>query len=393
MIESAYNNIKVFDARTHKMTDAFRMLDECTKHHQTHLVFDLSEEANPMIVHPDLSHEFFTKELTRVRQHNSQKGNIVSIIVGAYSHRIVNYEPNDLVLRSNSGNEQLYPEFYFHLMQTMFFDNVYTWPSYFLTWGNSSQIVMTHAENQINQTANIDTLFCLKNGAAKPHRIFLLDLLAERNLLDNNIFTLLDRLNNYEKIREDVDAKYYTQGTKIYDNDEEYISQPPGYESVLMEIVAETHFDTHFFTEKTLQPLLLMKPFLIAGSQYINRDLEKFGFELYDEIFDYSFDAINSPRERYTALANEIERLSKSDTPLEVMYAKVEPKIKRNFGRLLDLLHHDEYMPDIIRSMSNRTDSQKWQRYIAHNSKNVVQVNKLMSNEYFKKLYDSYKNS
>jgi hypothetical protein len=79
----------------------------------------------------------------------------------------------------------------------------------------------------------------------------------------------------------------------------------------LFQIVNETETDNcngHclFFSEKTFRPIAHMQPFLIWGQQHCNKRLQEYGYQLYDEIFDYSFDTIEDPADRYSALLTNI---------------------------------------------------------------------------------------
>ena len=82
-----------------------------------------------------------------------------------------------------------------------------------------------------------------------------------------------------------------------------YVKPPEDYHSALIDIVTETSLVSTFRTEKCVWPLVYMKPFVILGARYINHNLQKYGFELYDELIDYTFDTIESPRERVKAMA------------------------------------------------------------------------------------------
>ena len=56
------------------------------------------------------------------------------------------------------------------------------------------------------------------------------------------------------------------------------------------DLVLESTIETLFITEKTWKPIVFKKPFLVWGGQGLHAKLKDLGFELYDELFDYSFD-------------------------------------------------------------------------------------------------------
>jgi len=84
------------------------------------------------------------------------------------------------------------------------------------------------------------------------------------------------------------------------------------------DLVLESTIDTLFITEKTWKPIVFKKPFLVWGGQGLHAKLKDLGFELYDELFDYSFDGgVFDPNWR------RLGRLCESIKP----YMQMEPDI------------------------------------------------------------------
>ncbi len=100
----------------------------------------------------------------------------------------------------------------------------------------------------------------------------------------------------------------------------------------LIDIGIETTPANHqFITEKTWKPYLFGKVSFFFNCQSYYAILKNLGFELYDEIFDYSFDTMVNVGERRTAYYNEIIRIS--EIPIEELRKKIlsiEDKILRN---------------------------------------------------------------
>jgi len=100
----------------------------------------------------------------------------------------------------------------------------------------------------------------------------------------------------------------------------------------LIDIGVETAPNHHqFITEKTWKPYLLGKVSFFFNNQSYYAILENLGFELYDEIFDYSFDTIKDENERLVGYYNELKRIS--EIPIEELRKKIlsiEDKILRN---------------------------------------------------------------
>jgi len=115
------------------------------------------------------------------------------------------------------------------------------------------------------------------------------------------------------------------------------------YMSSFIELVFETTVDIKDISEKTVRPILFMKPFLLIGHATIHARLKEYGFELFEELFDYSFDSIENTEERIEKTILELkkyENLEPSD--YDELYKKLLPKLKHNFNRLLTF---EKYYP------------------------------------------------
>tara|TARA_B100000287_G_scaffold370733_1_gene368349 strand:+ start:1153 stop:2043 length:891 start_codon:yes stop_codon:yes gene_type:complete len=119
---------------------------------------------------------------------------------------------------------------------------------------------------------------------------------------------------------------------------------PMEYWESVIDLVGEPY--THHgasVTEKTFKPLFWQKPFLILGGQGIHTFLKNEGFELYDEIFDYSFD--NEPFcVRWHSIMNQMKVILETDTQEFASY------IHRNFDIAYKIKHNYE----LIRTVRSR---------------------------------------
>lgn len=79
---------------------------------------------------------------------------------------------------------------------------------------------------------------------------------------------------------EDIGAHMQTKERRI----------PQGVYDSHCSIIAECSWHAHFYTEKTWKHVMAEKPFIIHAGEGINEGITQFGYELYDEIFDYTFD-------------------------------------------------------------------------------------------------------
>jgi hypothetical protein len=99
-------------------------------------------------------------------------------------------------------------------------------------------------------------------------------------------------------------------------------------------VVTETYIDENwdpFFTEKIFKPLAYGHPFLVHSSAGALRLLRRLGFETFPEIFEESYDEIESPQMRFEHILLEIQRLcDRSLDDLQDVYQRLIPKLQHN---------------------------------------------------------------
>ena len=203
-----------------------------------------------------------------------------------------------------------------------------------------------------------DYLFINYNNKPRLHRCMLMDELHRTRLSDvgrmswNKLMidwpqNISDVLGNYtyefkhwEEKHLDLDS--YGNQEKIHtDEFSPFLIQP----NALIELVSETSAEVTFITEKTFRPILLEQPFICLGAVNQNLDLVKYGFELYDEIFDYSFDSKPNLEDRIKGIIENLNKIKDED--YYQLYNLLEPKIKRNKERMFSLLENDPFNPYI----------------------------------------------
>lgn len=215
------------------------------------------------------------------------------------------------------------------------------WPLYWLT---ETLIRMTYSDNDAyNKSIGFD----IKSSAPLPdveyqhkficmskrprlHRLMLMDELAKHDLLRDNavIFReLYDRL--------DFIPKYWKQEILLLDQTENksFVQEalPKEYASCFMQIVPESETKWFQLSEKTIVPLFFCKPFLSASCKNFHSRLQSYGFELYTELFDYSFDNESELDIRLEKLVDNVVRYKNySNTELKNCYNRVKDKLTYN---------------------------------------------------------------
>lgn len=209
---------------------------------------------------------------------------------------------------------------------------------------------------------NITKAFVSMNSKPHYHRCVLMDQLAKHNLVDTNVVTWLftdpEFVWNYweqRRISKENFKMYNSEYAPLLpdcyvDFDPIVISRtlPLDYFNTLLQVVPETNADCLFYTEKTALPLLLKKPFVIYGVSGINKHLTKYGFELYDEIIDYSFDSITDLYTRSNLLALQLAELNDRPEDFQQLFDSVQEKCEHNFNVLRDIVTTNRYIPDIV---------------------------------------------
>ena len=113
-----------------------------------------------------------------------------------------------------------------------------------------------------------------------------------------------------------------------------------------IELIHETYcVNSGVFSEKTAKVIGLQKPFLTIGCQNWYKHFKSFGFKLYDELFDYTFDSMPSYKDRWENIMQQCENiLETSHDELSDKIEKIQPKLD----------HNKEVMKSIGRSYMNR---------------------------------------
>jgi hypothetical protein len=182
-------------------------------------------------------------------------------------------------------------------------------------------------------------LFTCYNHYAHTPRGLLVDLLARDDLIKSGIVTF-----HYPK---EYQWKYHNgsklinePGFKIHDKKYAPNVVPKNQTSAFMDIVTESRYDPeeYFLTEKTLKSVMLYRPFLVLSCQGFHKYLvDHFGFELYDEIFDYSFDKEELVHDRVEGIIKNIKHVKnifRDTKKLNKIYDSIRPKLLHNRDRV-----------------------------------------------------------
>lgn len=172
-------------------------------------------------------------------------------------------------------------------------------------------------------------------------RCEMLDALSQRNLISKGAIS-------WNECNIDYDFKHWKQERLIIDPEyakstEQYGSFPPAFLESFMSLVSESTMDTIFPTEKTYTPIYFKKPFIVWSVPNFHKALQELGFELYDELFDYSFDSIQDSKKRLNAILDQVE--SVVDKDYQNLYNLVAEKAERNYNILKNIRFDKSRVP------------------------------------------------
>jgi len=212
--------------------------------------------------------------------------------------------------------------------------------------------------NPNNKTMNYNNVatkhFICMNAVPHHYRLRLIDVLHERNIIDKCHWSWLRRQIGLLRKDGDFDVlEYASKGFFDYkqikeldmsldklefEDNQDIVDDFYYLTDSLIDIGIESAPNgeaggqaTKFITEKTWKPFLYGKVSLFFNCQSYYAILKNLGFELYDEIFDYSWSEITDIDRRMQGYYNELTRIS--EIPIDELQKKIlsiEDKILRN---------------------------------------------------------------
>jgi hypothetical protein len=163
--------------------------------------------------------------------------------------------------------------------------------------------------------------------------------------LDDNIYNDVFRYFNNEKIfLNDAPTKHKFHKTV---HEIEYFK---GF----VNIIPEGEVMLKDLSEKTCYAILHKKPFLILGAPGIHAELTKLGFQLFDTVFDYSFDRCENIDDRIDGIIANVKKILNSD--YNSLKSKVEDVLDYNYNRYIEILKDKNSIPALFWDYCNMVD-------------------------------------
>ena len=192
----------------------------------------------------------------------------------------------------------------------------------------------------------------------------MMDLLVKNNLFSSG----RNAWNNLSKDVLGTDIiSHFEYETKYWNesliNLDEYNSKNKNYKeehsdtmlnpNTLFSLVGETSMDVPYVTEKTYRCFFFKQPFIAYGAKGQNKEIIKYGFKIFDNIIDYSFDDESNYMKRFQGLIEQLKKLNNLD--YNELYEKMNSVLEHNQKRVYELLTKDELVPkELLKLYENR---------------------------------------
>ena len=129
---------------------------------------------------------------------------------------------------------------------------------------------------------------------------------------------------------------------------------PVSYADSWFAAVAETGTDILSITEKTITPILYLKPFLILGSKGFHSFLKILGFKLFEELIDYSFDSEDDESTRVEMFCKEIAKINALSSQEILVYQQLfKDRLTHNKENTYRLYYNKMWAPRYTTHWSN----------------------------------------
>lgn len=236
--------------------------------------------------------------------------------------------------------------------------HTFFWNDYFMYWVAYENLSLPEYKKPTNP-------FISLNGRVTTGRCRFIDHFYKYDLFDKGYMSFSN--NGYSNPHfECYKWKYWSKPELFFLDDLSMMEEnnmnpnftiPPEYFDSVFSFGSETKEHLVFVTEKTYLPIYFKKPFLLYAGKGQYAFLKSQGYELFENIIDYSFDDIEDNDERADAIAYQMKILTELDIDTliektknvcEHNYNTMMKKIKRknidkNIKRIISMCDTDEY--------------------------------------------------
>jgi hypothetical protein len=370
-------NLKIYNKPIHKLKWLHRMTSPLlVLHDQEPLQFDYytTPETTAFV------HNLLSKHQTRSSSPAYQKSLLYSHNIRSYLDCANGYD-YIMLCHSEKNSKEL------EKFEQNGFVGIYYWSHAVIArdWYRFAE----HDPNLSVDFNRITTDFLVYNRAwtgTREYRLTLSELIANSGLpshcnmkfssVDNNIHYVNHKFLNPElAIQHQNLESIFPTNTADSNASANYSSQD--YQSCAIELVLETLFDDSrlHLTEKSLRPIACNRPFILAAPPGSLQYLRDYGFETFQGLIDETYDTINDPLLRLTAIVKEMQRIANLDLSAKIqLWHKLYQISQRNQQRFFSKEFHNfvtnEYVKNFNQAMTfmNNNKTGKYYRIMRDNT-------------------------
>jgi hypothetical protein len=230
------------------------------------------------------------------------------------------------------------------------------------------------------------TMVSLKNG--REWRIYIINQLYKNNLqndgnysfrVDKNLYNFIknERQNDIWMYENPIDGtglnifkidswnlndKRIENEKSILNDEIQQLCCPVEHFECAFYLGIETLYNYFFVTEKTTRAIDTKKPFFIFSCVDFHKKLsQNYGFKLYHELIDYSFDSIKNSTDRFDTQINELVKMKFKYTPQEI-YFLTKDNVEYNYN-LLKSMRNKKNVPNIPDELYNIKVNKEYKKF------------------------------
>jgi hypothetical protein len=242
------------------------------------------------------------------------------------THTLANIPDYNLTIRAfNIHDKSILLHSEKRSIQQKLYSNSYFVPVYYWSHAVISLDWFRYAQYESIRKTTTPTRFLIYNRAwsnTREYRLKFLDLLIDHQLIDQccTSFNPYEPEDNIPYQEHNFKNKQWKPTNKL----ENYFTKnnatshcsadfnTADYNSTDIEVVLETLFDDSrlHLTEKSLRPIACKQPFILAATHGSLEYLRSYGFKTFDNIIDESYDLIQNPAQRLSAIISTMKKIS-----------------------------------------------------------------------------------
>lgn len=276
-------------------------------------------------------------------------------------------EDNFYYINNNSRLEE-----YKNILNT----KIHTYTSIFLFELLASKLI----RNKSFFEPNKEDLFSCYNRVTRAHRIYTLCFLKKYDILKNTDWTYIDpelRINTFESgnltgyfsfVVDELDyfKKIGLNYSKYEEHKHEWLETDSSqhirnrteicYSNCYINIITETLFDSPeiHISEKSFRPFYFMQlPIYVATYEHVKYLKKRFGFDMFDDLIDHSYDLEKDNQKRMKMVFEEIKRLNDNKELVIDFYKKNKNRFEKNLT-LFQHIYKKEETINFFKNLSTK---------------------------------------